>query len=132
MKDGIPTNTASGLNIEAYAMQWVDNNEATMDFLERNPDRCHLFRYEDFVADPKLWGRKVFEFIGEPWSDDLLDKWGGQELQGMGDNKIFKTKGVLIRPESSWQNWPKGMLRTLGRKMNPTLERLGYAAVGGE
>jgi hypothetical protein len=37
------------------------------------PDRYYELRYEDVVADPEKALRALFEFLGEPWEDGVLD-----------------------------------------------------------
>ncbi|WP_437854527.1 sulfotransferase family protein [Sorangium sp. So ce363] len=131
MRDGLPLNRDTSLDVETYLNEWVSNNEATMNFYERNTDRCFLVRYEEFTRDPLSTGKKLFEFLREPWTDDLVNKkLGKQQLRGMGDNKIFATGGKVLAAEEPWRKWPKSLLSTLGRTANPTLQRLGYDTAG--
>ena len=130
VRDGASFGRESSLNLENYLREWIDGNEAMMDFYERNRDRCLMVRYEDFVRRPSEIGRLMFEFLDEPWTDDLLDKMQGQSLHGMGDNKILKTRGRIVAEEKQeWKHWPSGLVTTLARKANPTLERLGYDTI---
>ncbi len=93
MSDGLPLNGRTSLDVETYLDEWIANNESTMNFFERNRDRCFLFRYEEFVERPLEVGRELFGFVGEPWHEGLLEAAGSQALRGMGDNKIIKTGG---------------------------------------
>ncbi|WP_437576672.1 sulfotransferase family protein [Sorangium sp. So ce887] len=131
MRDGLPLNGNTSLDVETYLNEWISNNESTMDFYERNMNRCLLVRYEELTNDPLSTGKKLFEFLREPWTDDLVNKrLGDQRLHGMGDNKIFATGGKILAAEEPWRKWPKALLSTLGRKANPTLQRLGYDIEG--
>lgn len=130
MRDGLPLNELTGLDLGTYVNEWVANNESTMDFYERNRERCFLLRYEEFTKSPMSVGRKLFEFLQERWDDEFISKrLGEQRLRGMGDNKILVTKGKILAAEEPWRSWPGGLRITLGRRANPTLERLGYERV---
>ncbi|WP_437811940.1 sulfotransferase family protein [Sorangium sp. So ce1078] len=131
MRDGLPLNDKTSLDVETYLNEWISNNESTMDFYERNTNRCFLVRYEDFTKNPLSVGKKLFEFLDEPWTDDLVNKkLTKQKLHMMGDNKILATGGKILAAEEPWRSWPQALLKTLGRKANPTLQRLGYEAEG--
>jgi hypothetical protein len=89
-----------------------------------------IIRYEDLTTRPMSIGRMLFDFLGEPWTDDfVLTGIGRQQLSWMGDNKILKTGGHIAPPEEVWRNWPRELLAALGRKADPLLERLGYPRV---
>jgi protein-tyrosine sulfotransferase len=129
-RDGFPLNNTTSLNIESYLRDWISNNESTKSFYDRNRDRCLMVRYEDLVERPAYYGRALFEFLGEQWTDDILDHLGEHALAaGMGDNRIYGLDGKIVRSESLWRSWPRALQSTLGRLANPTLERLGYEAV---
>jgi hypothetical protein len=131
MRDGLPLNDRSSLDVETYLDEWLQNTNSTMDFHERNQDRCLLVRYEEFTADPTAVGARLFDFIDEPWTDALLETGlAEQDPFGFGDKNILTTGGKVHRAEEPWRTWPKALLRTLGRKANPTLERMGYELVG--
>jgi hypothetical protein len=129
-RDGPHAGGRTTLNVENYLEEWIHANELTMDFHERNPERCHMVRYEDFIEGPETCGRRMFEFLGETWSEDTLENMENQQhLVGMGDNKIVRRGMKAAASEPYWTHWPAGLIRTLARRANPTLERLGYKPV---
>jgi Sulfotransferase family len=48
------------------------NKEILRSGLEFDDDRFALLRYEDLVADPGETLRELVDWLGEPWSEDLL------------------------------------------------------------
>jgi len=129
MRDGLPLGR-TGLSVATYLDQWVANNEGTMDFVERNPERSFILRYEDLTAQPELWGRRLFEFVEQEWDEDVFLRMEKQKLSKMGDNKIFRTGGKILNHAAPvWTEWPRALKAQLGRRANPTLVRLGYEPV---
>ena len=122
-------NASTSLDLECYLNEWISNNESTMDFHERNSDRCTLIRYEDLLADPEAEGCRIFRFLGEAWEVDILEKMNSEMIIGMGDNKILERGGKIGVLEETWRTWPNALKRTLGRKANAMLTRLGYDPV---
>ena len=119
------------LTIRARLKSWVEHTEATTDFAERNPDRVHVFRFEDFIADPLPHARAVFEFLDEPWRDDIFERMQNEEhppfIMNRGDNKIHLTGGKIDSKRTGrWRELPAPLIRQLGKIANPTLARHGY------
>jgi len=129
-RDGLRFDPSTSLNLDVFLNEWINNNEATMDFYERNRARCLLVRYEDLTMSPEAVGQRVFDFLGERWRPSSLEAMEEQQLRPMmGDHKII-CRGLRIQTSnSSWKDWPAGLKRTLARKANATLERLGYEPV---
>src|SRR4029453_14169858 len=50
--------------------------------LELADDRFALLRYEDLVEHPEETLRELVDFLGEPWSDDLLHPNAVQAARG--------------------------------------------------
>jgi hypothetical protein len=131
MRDGLPLNNRSSLDVDTYLDEWLQNTNASMDFHERNQNRSLLVRYEEFTQSPMTVGKRLFDFLDEPWSEELVQAGiPSQDPFGMGDRNIWNTCGKVQSAEEPWRTWPTPLLRTLGRKANPTLERMGYEPVG--
>jgi hypothetical protein len=62
---------------------WVTTNEEILRRgLELDDDRFALLRYEDLVGRTEETLRELVEFLGEPWSDDLLRHHDVQAARG--------------------------------------------------
>jgi hypothetical protein len=132
MRDGIPLNPDTSLDVEAFLHEWISNNESTFDFYERNRDRCFLVRYEELTRDPHAMTEQLFEFVGEKVPEHVLETLGdrARHRRGMGDNKIQATGGRIHPAERRWETeWPLALRTSLGRKANVMLGRLGYEVV---
>ncbi len=56
------------------ARSWVRYVRSAHEFADRKGgDRVLELRYEDLVRDPEPTLRPLFSWLGEPWSDDVLD-----------------------------------------------------------
>ncbi|TQN37897.1 sulfotransferase family protein [Blastococcus colisei] len=59
--------------VEDAVTYWDDTNKEILQRgLELGGDRFALLRYEDLVAEPEATLRELVDWLGEPWSDDLL------------------------------------------------------------
>ncbi len=97
----------------------------------RHGDRFALIRYEDLVADPEPVLRQLMEFLGEPWSDDLLshhqvqgERKGRKRVEGKSRrdepidvSRVGKWKETMPRPQQKW----------LGERLARRAEFFGYA-----
>lgn len=65
------------------AAYWVaTNKEILRRGAELGADRFALLRYEDLVTEPEKTLRELMDWLGEPWSDDLLRHNAVQSAQG--------------------------------------------------
>ncbi len=129
--EGAPIFVDGTLDIHTYIRHWVNSNEATADFTERNSSRCQTVRYEDLVLQSDAAIKRIFSFLGENCCPDILKRMAKEELaRGLGDPKIFISGGAIDQSRMNrWHGWPAPLLRQLGRVANPTLLRLGYAPI---
>ena len=94
-------------------------------------DRFVLIRYEDFVLDPEPVMRELLEWLGEPWSEDVLQH---HEVHSQRDSKV-KIEGQSRADEPIDVSRVDKWTRTLGKKhqrwLKPRLARhaefFGYA-----
>jgi hypothetical protein len=131
MRDGLPSTDRTGLAVAAYLNEWIANNEATLDFVERNSERSCIIRYEEFTEKPESRARHLYDFVQQPWDDGVFSRMEKQRFARLaGDNKYFKSRGkVLAAAAPVWRDWPAALVKQLGRQANPTLIRLGYDAI---
>jgi protein-tyrosine sulfotransferase len=130
MRDGMPQSERTGLTLAVFVDEWIANNEATLDFVERNQERSCLVRYEELTREPESSAQRLFRFLEQPWDAKVFERMQKQELSGAGDNKIFRTAGkISSRPASVWHDWPSPLVKQLGRRANSTLVRLGYEPI---
>ncbi len=56
-----------------YGGRWVEHvRSAEVDGARLGSDRFRTIRYEDLVADPETVMKELIDWLGEPWSDDVL------------------------------------------------------------
>jgi hypothetical protein len=69
------------LSLERYAWTWNLCQHMALTFAERYPDRFHILRFEDLVADPKAAMTQLCSRLGLSYSDTCLyPSWNGQRL----------------------------------------------------
>ena len=128
---GSPQVVHGSLDVRTYLEHWVDMAERTMDFCERNAERCHVFRYEDLVAAPSETAERIFQFLGVPHDPRILDELQKHTPSSLrGDTKLFE-QGAGIDPSRTqrWRGWPTPLLQQLGRVADDTLVRMGYEPI---
>ena len=83
-------------------------------------------RYEDLVTDFEPNARKLVEFIGRQWSDDILrfnEKAGGRAIRTPSYRSV--TEKVNTRAIGKWSKY-ESHLGPLIERVRPFLEPLGY------
>jgi hypothetical protein len=77
---------------DAVAYWDSTNKEILRRGLELGDDRFALLRYEDLVEHPEQTLRELTDFLGEPWSDDLLRHNDVQAAQGAPQVSVGSTR----------------------------------------
>lgn len=69
------------LSAERYAWTWAMMQHHALVFAKRWPDRFHIVRFEDLVADRKATMSKLAKGLGISWHDNLLaPSWNGKKM----------------------------------------------------
>jgi protein-tyrosine sulfotransferase len=114
---------------EAMARAWVETANAVAELAETDAAAISL-RYEDLTANPEAELRRVFEFLDEPWDDELLARaLSDTGKLGFGDWKTYAKAEIDRSSVGRWKSLPAPVVAKLAHICNPTLRRLGYAAV---
>lgn len=113
-----------------YAHEWVTKNNLLADFWERTQDRCLKVHYEQLVSNAPSEARRIVQFLGEPWDDNLFASMKTSTQYLGGDYKLVASRGKFYSSRIGlWTNWPEAYIKQLGAIVNPMLRRAGYDAV---
>jgi len=113
--------------LEAYAHAWCDVTDGLLNFAEQHADRTMLLRYEDLVVDPDGKTAELFEFLGEPVDDGLLERALAAEMaQGLGDWKTHSRSNIDAASVGRAAELREDVVSRLAAIMNPTLTKAGY------
>jgi len=125
-------------NLYAGAHLWrryVGTIEAARDRLQLGPDTLLEIRYEDLCADPESVCRKICDFLGEDWSDEMLAHHRSDDAQSWASDETHAKSGRPITTEycGMWRKRLIGrdldMVTTVQRSL---LERFGYETTGSD
>ncbi len=75
----------------AAGRYWVDRNRKLRRFVEANPQRIHVLRYEQLVRDPEPTLRAMFGFLGERFEPEVLDFNRHVHAGGLEDHHVRTT-----------------------------------------
>lgn len=65
-----------------YAWVWNIDQHMALTYQSRYPERFHIVRFEDYIADPKKHLGPICEKVGISWSDTLTyPSWNGKKLE---------------------------------------------------
>lgn len=116
--------------LEAMLRAWIDTATAVADLVQdlgQSSEQAISVAYEDLSADPEAQMRRVFEFLDEPWDDELIARaLAGTGQVGFGDWKTYARGTVDRSSVDRWKSLPGPVLAKLAPICNPLLERLGY------
>ncbi len=70
------------LSIERYSWTWAMMQHHALVFAKKFPDRFHILRFEDLVANPKVAMANLADRLGIGWDDALLaPSWNGKKME---------------------------------------------------
>jgi hypothetical protein len=75
--------------VGAATARWLESARAARRNLRRHPGRYLVVRYEDLVSEPEPTVRRVCDFIGAPFTAEMLSLNGLPELRDSGGNSSF-------------------------------------------
>lgn len=127
-----------------HARDWARAARLVLDFDAAHRDgeragRYRMIRYEDVLADPRAEARRIFEFMGLPAPDDVLDRVGNTRVVGSSfyaapgrEDATRRTwtpieKTPAFRPVGRWRHWGPARKRLFKRLAGRELVELGYA-----
>jgi Flp pilus assembly protein TadD len=94
------------------------------------PLNVHVVRYEDMVADLEGELRPLLDFLGLPWTDDVLDyrRTAGDRGYIRTPSYAQVTERIYARARGRWESYRDQMAPVLPI-LAPWAERLGYGAL---
>ena len=104
---------------------WVDQTQKIEAFRRTGAERCHVLTYEALTVDPIPTLQAMFEFLGEPWDDRVLDYQRFPHHRGIEDPDVRRRRS--IEPNSGKSRWPEDVQRLVREACEPMLSALGYA-----
>ena len=97
----------------------------------RSPDRTVMLRYEELLLQPEPVLRELLDWLGEPWSDTVLEHHvvqadrGGKEIVE-GRNRV--SDPLDVKRINQWKKTIDGTMRqALDRRLGRLPEFLGYS-----
>lgn len=69
--------------------EWFESVRHAESNVERWPSQCTIMRYEDLVAEPETEMRRICDFIGEPFADEMMTMSGAERFRQEGANSSY-------------------------------------------
>jgi hypothetical protein len=117
--------------VKGVAEYWHTTTSAIRSFQESHPGQSHAVYYEALIAEPESTLKSVLDFLGLPWSDEML-KLGGitRMTSGQADHKISFTNGIRTESVGEGHKVPiKQVPPRLLEALNDLLRNLGYPVI---
>ncbi|MFA6076446.1 MAG: sulfotransferase [Negativicutes bacterium] len=81
--------------VAAMIDNWLDKTGKLIAFEQTHADQCIRVNYEALVKQPEQVLAKLFDFLGEPWDEDLIDRiFQVPHDQGDGDVKVWFSEKI--------------------------------------
>lgn len=122
-----------GNSVAAIGAYWLACVQASLEFSDKHPERCHLLRYEDLVTAPEEVMAEVFGFLGVQQVPGIAEACfrTPHDQDGPGDEKIWFTGGVHDASVGRGVSVPVAAFpASLREVVNGLLDRLGYRMLG--
>lgn len=116
-----------GSSRAAWGKFWRSVYETIETSARQNPHRFHLLRYEDLVTNPNETFARALNFIGEPFSEVVIQRAFEVEHQrGFQDSHIRRTRSVHSNSVDRWKEWPPWEIQTTWKAVEPVAKKYGY------
>jgi len=104
---------------------WAEKTRKMMDFVAAYPEICHAFRYEDLCDDPEPQVRAIFEFLDEPWEDQVMAFYEQDHDKGNEDGRVGATRGFSVS-KGHYKDWPDALRAACDPIAESVLKALNY------
>ena len=113
--------------LEPTARYWATCCEKLLAFEEQHRERCIQVRYEQLCAEPERELRRVFEFLDEPFENQVLEfhQHPHDQWIGLQDGKAARSSGFEVN-SGIWRNEDPDLVSGMRRAAGEMLQRLGY------
>lgn len=110
-------------SIANLARSWRSMTRLHGAYARRFPDRYTLVRFEDLVTSPEATARRLSEFVGVPYADDMLEQVvHNSSFMGKGEGK-----GIDPTAVDRWREHMSPFARSIfARLCGDELEAFGY------
>ena len=68
-------------SVSALAYRWLYFNRCIAQAARRFPRRFFTLRFEDLINEPRVWLERLCQFLGIPFSSQMLDSSQGREVE---------------------------------------------------
>jgi hypothetical protein len=97
----------------AYAHYWLEVFARVRAFRESHPDRMHVVRYEDLVANPTKELTSMFRFLGLATPEHLVERAFRSPHEilvgGWETTSLVKATGIVTDRVGLWHGWERGL-----------------------
>jgi|GEM_PF-2564210 len=108
---------------------WRDRTQSLVDFLEVEPERALLVRYEDLCTDPAPQLDRIVDHLGLTQSDELLQYDGGQFDRGLEGAKALshsQFEASMADPMRGWSENETAQLERMWQIAGDLAQSLEY------
>jgi hypothetical protein len=120
---------ADGEDLRVGAIRyWCDQVEKMFQFEERYPDQCFQMTYEKLCEKPEAVLKSMFEFINEPWEQNVLSYYEYPHDKGREDGRVGVTRGITVSKDH-FKKWHRDIFEQCYALAKPSLARIGYASL---
>ncbi|NIP95497.1 MAG: sulfotransferase domain-containing protein, partial [Akkermansiaceae bacterium] len=89
------------------------------------PVPTHRIRYEDLCANPEPILKETFQFLEEPWEEEVLKFYDTDHDKGNEDGRVSATRGFTVS-QGNYRSWPDEVRTDAWSIVAPVAEALSY------
>ncbi len=116
--------TVRFFNLESTARHYARVMEVWQHFKENLTMPILEIRYEDLITAPEVYGKRVIEFLGEPWDVNIL-RFHEHKRSVSTPSAQAITQPIYKEAAGKWRNYEK-YIRPVLPILAPYLKRFGY------
>lgn len=107
---------------------WAHDTQIMADWEDRYPSRCFSLNYESLTSNLTEVLQSMFDFLEEPWDDQVLQWYSKGHDRGDEDIKARRQRGIKISFEN-FKSWPPETISKYKKSAAKLHKRVGYDPV---
>ena len=105
---------------------WCSINKKLLDFQKIIAKRIYFIKYEDLTTNPEKALQRLFDFLEEPYQEQIINYGNFDHGNGYGDQKSNHLETISSKNSSSQKNFDQTLEKQLITESETMMRLLGY------
>lgn len=114
-----------GKTLEKAFVYWLHDTEIIKNWVDKHKKRCFVIHYEKLCHDLEFTLKGLFNFLNEPWENEVLQWYTKKHDRGAEDIKARRQRKINIS-HGNFNVWELSVAEDFKRRSKELHEAIGY------